>query len=132
LRRGLRAVLGAERRAHLDRLGCARREQVRHGPPRPAAGAIPERQVDGGERVGEVALGGARGQQLGVAGARADVAQHRRVDLQRRRHGGPRDAVVELERRGLTEPEVVIAPGEPDAQDLALAQLSPRGRQRRA
>ena len=53
------------------------------------------------------------------------------VGLQRRRDGAERDAVVGLERRGLALAEVAAAPVEPDVQDVALAQLAPRGAQRR-
>ncbi len=79
-----RPVLGAQRRVHRDPLGRARREQVRHRPPGPPPGAVPQREIDRRERRREVALGRAGREQLGVAGPGVHAAQHLAVGVERR------------------------------------------------
>ena len=125
------ALVERQRRVHLDPLGGAGGEQVRHRPSRPPPGAIPQREIDRRERGREVALIRAGGEQLGVPGPGVHAAQHLAVGVQRRGDHAVGDAVVGLEGRRLADAEVLGGPREPDPQDLALPQLAPRGDQRR-
>jgi hypothetical protein len=47
-------------------LTAPRGDELRHGEPGPAAGPVPQREVDRGQRVRQRPLGGAGRQQLGV------------------------------------------------------------------
>ena len=132
LRRGAGPVLGSERRVDGDGGGRGGREQRRDRPARPAARPVPQRQIDGGERLGQPPLRRACGQQLGVGVVGPGLGQHRAVGLQRRGDRPERHAVVGLQRRGLAAPLVPVAERERQLQQLALAQLAPRRPQRRA
>ena len=91
------------------------------------AGAVPQRQVDRGQRLRHVGGLAAGVEQLGALGAVAR-AEDRLVGLEGVLDGVERDAVVGLERRRLAPADDPVAPGEPQDEQLALGQLAPRER----
>src|SRR6202041_1125345 len=88
--------------------------------PGAASRAVPQREVDRGERDGLVAHTPARVEELHAGGA-LGLHQHGSIARQRLMHALRADAVVGLQRRGLAVAGRSIAVAEGDGEQLTLA-----------
>ena len=108
---GARAVGRADRRVDRDVLQRAVGQQRGDRLARAPAGGVPEREVDGRQRLGQVG-DLAAGVQQRRAGAAAVVGEHLGVALQRLADDVERHAVVGLQRRGLAAAGDAVGPGQ--------------------
>ena len=129
--RGARAVLGADRRVDGDRARRLDRDQLRHRAP----GAPARRRSHSARSTAASACGRSRSarQASSAVASSAQSASTSRVGVERGAHGGERDAVVGLERRGLAvRPSRRRPPRAGPAAARARADAAPGGAQRLA